>query len=98
MENIFYSLSPQIDNSNNYENFSLMPKQFMKYYSGMFAILARLQGIPTRLVSGYMGGEYNELGNFYTFRQSDAHTWVESYINGKGWVKFDPLRLFLKSI
>ena len=32
----------------------------------MFAILARLQNIPTRLVSGYMGGTYNELGNFYT--------------------------------
>ena len=46
-----------------------------------------------------MGGNYNELGNFYTFKQSDAHTWVESYVENKGWVRFDPLhKLFLKSI
>ena len=90
----FYSLSPEIDNSNNYEKFFFDTKTgYCEYYSGMFAILARLQGIPTRLVSGYMGGAYNELGNFYTFKQSDAHTWVESYIEGKGWVRFDPTQV-----
>ena len=91
----FYSLSPEIDNSNNYEKFFFDTKTgYCEYYSGMFAILARLQGIPTRLVSGYMGGKsYNELGNFYTFKQSDAHTWVESYIEGKGWVRFDPTQV-----
>ena len=56
----------------------------------MFTILARLQNIPTRIVTGYLGGEYNDIGNFYTFRQSDAHSWVEVYINDKGWIKFDP--------
>ena len=39
------------------------------------------------------GVNYNELGNFYTFKQSDAHTWVESYIDGKGWVRFDPTQV-----
>ena len=90
----FYSLSPEIDNSNNYEKFFFDTKTgYCEYYSGMFAILARLQGIPTRLVSGYMGGTYNGLGSFYTFKQSDAHTWVESYIEGKGWVRFDPTQV-----
>lgn len=90
----FYSLSPMIDNTNNYEKFFFDTKTgYCEYYSGMFAILARLQGIPTRLVTGYMGGNYNELGNFYTFKQSDAHTWVESYVDGKGWVRFDPTQV-----
>lgn len=90
----FYSLSPNIDSSNNYEKFFFETKTgYCEYYAGMFAILARLQGVPTRLVSGYMGGTYNELGNFYTFKQSDAHTWVESYIKNKGWVRFDPTQV-----
>ena len=90
----FYSLSPNIDNSNNYEKFFFDTKTgYCEYYAGMFAILARLQNIPTRLVSGYMGGTYNELGNFYTFKQSDAHTWVESYIEEKGWIRYDPTQV-----
>lgn len=90
----FYSLSPNIDNTNNYEKFFFETKTgYCEYYAGIFAILARLQGVPTRLVSGYMGGSYNELGNFYTFKQSDAHTWVESYIENKGWIRFDPTQV-----
>ena len=90
----FYSLSPNIDNANNYEKFFFETKTgYCEYYAGIFAILARLQGVPTRLVSGYMGGSYNELGNFYTFKQSDAHTWVESYIENKGWIRFDPTQV-----
>ena len=56
----------------------------------MFAILARIQKIPTRIVTGYMGGSFNKIGNFYTFKQSDAHSWVEIYSNEKGWIRFDP--------
>ena len=90
----FYSLSPNIDSSNNYEKFFFETKTgYCEYFAGMFAILARLQDVPTRLVSGYMGGSYNELGNFYIFKQSDAHTWVESYIENKGWVRFDPTQI-----
>ena len=87
----FYTLNPIVDNKNDYEKFFFESKSgYCEYYAGMFAILARLQDIPTRIVTGYMGGQYNNLGNFYTFRQSDAHSWVEAYIGGKGWVKFDP--------
>jgi len=41
-------------------------------------------------VTGYYGGEYNEIGNFYTFRQADAHSWVEILVKGRGWIRFDP--------
>ena len=45
--------------------------------------------IPSRIVSGYYGGSFNELGKFYTFRQQDAHSWVEVYLDNK-WIKYDP--------
>ena len=85
----FYSLSPQ-KIGNNYEKFFFETKiGYCEYYAGTFAILSRLAGIPTRLVSGYYGGNYNSVGDFYTFKQQDAHSWVEVYLNGK-WILFDP--------
>ena len=47
-------------------------------------------GIPTRLVNGFLMGEYNPVGGDYIIRQSDAHSWVEVYIPGRGWLEFDP--------
>ena len=87
----YYALDPIVDKTNNYEKFFFQTKKgYCEYYAGMFTILARLQNIPTRIVTGYLGGEYNDIGNFYTFRQSDAHSWVEVYTNEKGWIRFDP--------
>jgi len=87
----YYSLTPNINGSNDYEKFFFDTKSgYCEYYAGMFAILARIQKIPTRIVTGYMGGSFNKIGNFYTFKQSDAHSWVEIYSNEKGWIRFDP--------
>ena len=87
----YYALDPIVDKTNDYEKFFFQTKKgYCEYYAGMFTILARLQNIPTRIVTGYLGGEYNDIGNFYTFRQSDAHSWVEVYTNEKGWIRFDP--------
>jgi hypothetical protein len=54
------------------------------------AILLRTQDIPTRNVTGFVGGTYNRFGDFYAVRQGDAHSWVEVFIPGTGWVRFDP--------
>ena len=87
--NFFYNLSPK-KIGNNYEKFFFETKTgYCEYYAGTFAILSRLVGIPTRLVSGYYGGSYNSLGNFYIFKQQDAHSWVEVFIDNK-WVRYDP--------
>ena len=45
--------------------------------------------IPARIVHGFLEGEYNELGGFYVVLNSDAHSWVEVYLDGT-WVSFDP--------
>ena len=88
----YYSLNPQ-SIGNNYEKFFFETKNgYCEYYAGTFAILSRLAGIPTRLVSGYYGGNYNSVGDFYTYKQRDAHSWVEVYLNGK-WILFDPTRM-----
>ena len=62
-------------------------------FASSFALLLRLAGVPSRLVGGYLGGEYNDLGGYYVVTDSMAHVWVEAYIQGKGWVTIDPSRL-----
>ena len=87
--NFFYSLTP-VNQGNDYENFFFNTKTgYCEYYAGTFTILARLVGIPARIVTGYYGGSYNNLGNFYTFKQRDAHSWVEIFIDNN-WVLYDP--------
>jgi transglutaminase-like putative cysteine protease len=61
-----------------------------EYFASAMAILLRAAGIPTRLVNGFLMGEYNPVGDTYIVRQSDAHSWVEAYIPGNGWTEFDP--------
>src|SRR5437667_690350 len=61
-----------------------------EYFASAMAILLRASGIPTRLVNGFLMGEYNPVGDDYIIRQSDAHSWVEVYSPTDGWVEFDP--------
>jgi transglutaminase-like putative cysteine protease len=61
-----------------------------EYFASSMAILLRAAGIPTRLVNGFLMGEYNPVSGEYIIRQSDAHSWVEVYIPGRGWLEFDP--------
>jgi hypothetical protein len=61
-----------------------------EYFASALAVLLRSAGIPSRLVGGYRGGYYNEMGEYYLVRQSDAHVWVEAHIGGTGWVRLDP--------
>ena len=63
-----------------------------EFFASSFATLLRLAGVPARLVGGYLGGEYNDLGGYYVVTDDMAHVWVEAYISGKGWVKIDPSR------
>jgi transglutaminase-like putative cysteine protease len=61
-----------------------------EYFASAMAIMLRTQGIPTREVNGFLPGEYNDLGEDYIVRASDAHSWVEVYFPGTGWLTFDP--------
>lgn len=65
-------------------------KGHCEYFASAMAILLRAAGVPTRSVNGFYGGEWNEYGNYIAVRSGDAHSWVEVYIDGHGWVPFDP--------
>ena len=53
-------------------------------------VLLRTLGIPARYVNGFLGGDYNDVGGDYIIRARHAHSWVEAYFPGYGWVTFDP--------
>lgn len=68
-------------------------KGHCEFFASSFALLLRAAGVPSRLVGGYLGGEYNPLGGYYLVSDAKAHVWVEAYINGDGWVRIDPSSL-----
>jgi len=86
-----YSLSPGEYQRNGLEEFLLRRRVgFCEHYAASFATLMRLAGIPARVVVGYLGGDYNELGQFFLVRQADTHAWCEVWLEGSGWVRVDP--------
>jgi transglutaminase-like putative cysteine protease len=65
---------------------------YCEFFASSFALLLRLSGVPSRLVGGYYGGEYNEMGGYYLVTEDTAHVWVEALVDGR-WVRLDPSRL-----
>jgi transglutaminase-like putative cysteine protease len=63
---------------------------YCDHYATAMVVLLRTLGIPSRLATGFAQGEWNDVGNYYTVRQRDAHAWVEVYFPHSGWVTFDP--------
>ena len=61
-----------------------------EFFASSYATLLRLAGVPARLVGGYRGGTYNEMGGYYLVTEDMAHVWVEAYVDGRGWVSIDP--------
>lgn len=62
---------------------------YCSHYASLLGILLRSFGHPTRLVTGFQGGTYNEIGGFYTIRSNDAHAWVE-VLEANQWKRIDP--------
>jgi protein-glutamine gamma-glutamyltransferase len=61
-----------------------------EYFASSMAVMLRSLHIPSRIVTGFRGGEFNDLTGQYVIRGSDAHSWVEAYFPGAGWISFDP--------
>jgi transglutaminase-like putative cysteine protease len=86
-----YTLTPPVLVQHNLDQFFFQTKAgFCEHYASAFAYIMRAANIPARVVLGYMGGEYNAQGGYYTIRQYDAHAWVEVWLSGKGWQRVDP--------
>jgi len=65
-------------------------KGHCEYFASSMAVMLRTLGIPSRVVNGFAGGTYNPVSDLYMIRASDAHSWVEAFIDGPGWMTFDP--------
>jgi protein-glutamine gamma-glutamyltransferase len=63
---------------------------FCSHYASAFVTLMRGAGIPSRVVTGYLGGEWNPVGQYFEVHQADAHAWAEVWLPGRGWTRVDP--------
>lgn len=62
---------------------------FCSHYASATSFLLRAAGVPSRIVGGYLGGEWRDNDSYLQVRQRDAHAWVEYIENGR-WQRFDP--------
>jgi len=63
---------------------------FCGHFASAYATLMRAAGVPARIVTGYLGGEWNPVGGYVLVRQSEAHAWTEVWLDGRGWTRVDP--------
>ncbi len=90
-EQFVYTLSPPPLGEDVIDGFLFDTRRgYCEHYASSFAFLMRAAGVPARVVGGYQGGTRNRYGNYIIVRQSDAHAWVEVWLEGEGWVRTDP--------
>lgn len=85
-----YALNAPIDATHPISSFVLQTRRgHCELFASALALAARTLGIPARIVNGYYGGDWNDVGKFLLIRQQHAHTWVEAWLDGR-WQRFDP--------
>ena len=55
-----------------------------EYFAAAMAVMLRSLDVPARVVGGFQRGEWNPYGRYFMVRLSDAHAWVEAYVEGRG--------------
>ena len=86
-----YSLSPPPLARDSVDDFLFGTREgYCEHFASAFAVMMRSAGIPARVVTGYQGGTYNRVGQYWLVRNSDAHAWTEVWLQGRGWVRVDP--------
>jgi protein-glutamine gamma-glutamyltransferase len=86
-----YSLEPQPLGADAVDDLLFRTREgFCGHYASAFVTLMRAAGVPARVVTGYLGGEWNPVGEFVEVRQADAHAWAEVWLQNRGWTRMDP--------
>lgn len=93
-----YTLEPGVYGDNTADEFWFDRKAgFCEHIASSFVVLMRAMGVPARIVTGYQGGEFNQVDGYWIVRQSDAHAWAEIWQAGKqnsnisgSWIRVDP--------
>ncbi|MPZ14036.1 MAG: DUF4129 domain-containing protein, partial [Chloroflexi bacterium] len=63
---------------------------YCDYYATAMTVMLRSVGIPARVATGYVTGEFDPLNQSYLVTEQHAHTWTEVYFPGYGWISFEP--------
>jgi TgpA N-terminal domain/Transglutaminase-like superfamily/Domain of unknown function (DUF4129) len=85
-----YTLKPDLPSSHWLLAFLTRDKRgYCQQFAWAFAVLARLVGIPSRIVVGYTAGTSTS-GTSWQVTTADAHAWPELYFPGEGWLRFEP--------
>jgi transglutaminase-like putative cysteine protease len=86
-----YTLAPPPLGRDSVDEFLFDTKSgFCEHFASAFAVLMRAAGVSARIVTGYQGGEMNPVDGYMAVRQSDAHAWVEVWLEREGWLRVDP--------
>lgn len=86
-----YTLSPGLSGQHSADEFWFDGRKgFCEHIASSFVVLMRAMDVPARVVTGYQGGERNDVDGFWVVRQRDAHAWAEVWLAGRGWVRVDP--------
>jgi transglutaminase-like putative cysteine protease len=86
-----YSLTPELLGADAVDDLLFNTHAgFCGHYASAFVTLMRAARVPARVVTGYLGGEWNPIGGFFVVRESDAHAWAEVWLEGRGWTRVDP--------
>jgi transglutaminase-like putative cysteine protease len=92
--NYTYTLTPPVPKDGSTDPigaFLFDSKQgYCEYFATAMGDMLRAEGIPTRLVNGFGSGTYDNKIKQYVVKESDAHTWVEAFFPGYGWIPFEP--------
>ncbi len=84
-----YDLNAPIDSEHPVEYFIQTSRRgHCELFASALALAARSQGVPARVVNGYSGGEWNDVGKFYLIRKQHAHSWVEVWMDNR-WQRYD---------
>lgn len=87
----YYSRQPPILGDQPVDEFLFTTRRgYCEHFATAFVTLMRAAEVPARVVTGYQGGELNELGDYLIVRQSNAHAWAEVWLGEQGWVRVDP--------
>lgn len=93
--NLVYTLRPDsLDKKRPVDSFLYESKKgYCVHFAAAFAYMARASGLPARVVTGFLINPNEALENYLVIRESDAHAWVEVYLQEKGWTRVETTAL-----
>jgi transglutaminase-like putative cysteine protease len=91
-QNLTYSLKPKELDIKNIADSLLFDKKvgYCVHFASSFAIMSRMIDIPSRVITGYKANIKNRVNNYLAVKEEDAHSWVEVYLENRGWVRIEP--------